>query len=223
MKILANLGILLAPFIPVSRCARIVEVRMTEEGCLPPPVSWGKKTGIYTPSSHSSFWCNLLRGGATCHREREAAHPSSPFSSFQLPLLLFLFSFLFFRHIGAIYGLVQEGGEIEGRGGRGSDKSLVVKRGDHGGGERRGGEGVQSFARPKVFHPWNRIYVYIFFDGGGNSWDSMIWMELSSTWDKPSVFQHGNVGIEFFAEILIEKHKKGKLIDATIENKNFLV
>lgn len=140
----------------------------------------------YIYASHSSFWCNLLRGGATCHREREAAHPSSPFSSFQLPLLLFLFSFLFFRHIGAIYGLVQEGGEIEGRGGGGgSDKSLVVKRGDHGGGERREGEGVQSFARPKVFHPWNRIYVYIFFDGGGNSWDSMIWMELSSTWDKP--------------------------------------
>lgn len=114
---------------------------------------------------HSSFWCKLLRGGATCHRG--SSLPLFFLSTPPLP-----FSFLFFRHIGAIYGLVQEGGEIEERGeeGGGSDKSLVVKRGDHGGREgreRRGGEGVQSFAR-RGFHPWNRI---VFFHGGGNSGD----------------------------------------------------
>lgn len=128
----------------------------------------------------------LLRGGATCHRGWLI-----PSLSLSLPLFFLStpsplpFSFLFFRHIGAIYGLVQEGGEIEERvGGGGSDKSLVVKRGDHGGEERRRGEGgqvgegVQSFAR-RGFQSWNRIYIFRWW--GGNSWDSTIWMEFSST------------------------------------------
>lgn len=148
----------------------IVGVRMTEEGCLPLPSPYpfdafreGRKRGesvrpfkflVQAPSR----WCNLPPWLIP-----------SPFFLSTPPLP---FSFLFFRHIGAIYGLVQEGGEIEERGeeGGGSDKSLVVKRGDHGGREgreRRGGEGVQSFAR-RGFHPWNRI---VFFHGGGNSGD----------------------------------------------------
>lgn len=113
-----------------------------------------------------SRWCNL---------PPRLAHPIS----LSLPLFFLStlsplpFSFLFFRHIGAIYGLVQEGGEIEERGGGGgSDKSLVVKRGDHGGEERRRGEGgqvgegVQSFAR-RGFQSWNRIYIFRWW--GGNS------------------------------------------------------
>lgn len=66
------------------------------------------------------------------------------------------------------------GGGGRDRGGRGSDKSLVVKRGDHGG--------------ERVFNPlpdegWNRI---VFFDGGGEIFVrySAIWNEFSSTSDK---------------------------------------
>lgn len=141
-KIFANLIYTL--YTCFSMCAvGIVGVRMTEEGCLPLPSPYpfdafreGRKRGesvrpfkflVQAPSR----WCNLPPWLIP-----------SPFFLSTPPLP---FSFLFFRHIGAIYGLVQEGGEIEERGeeGGGSDKSLVVKRGDHGGREgreRRGGE-----------------------------------------------------------------------------------
>lgn len=114
---------------------------------------------------HSSFWCKLLRGGATCHRG--SSLPLFFLSTPPLP-----FSFLFFRHIGAIYGLVQEGGEIEERGeeGGGSDKSLVVKRGDHGGREgreRRGGgcsilcpTRVPSLESYSIFPWWGQFGRY---------------------------------------------------------------
>lgn len=159
---------------------------------------------------HSSFWCKLLRGGATCHRG--SSLPLFFLSTPPLP-----FSFLFFRHIGAIYGLVQEGGEIEERGeeGGGSDKSLVVKRGDHGGREgreRRGGEGVQSFAR-RGFHPWNRI---VFFHGGGNSGD-MDGILVNLDKRGPVFFNMGMLvgNVEnFLEEILMNKwENRGKLID----------
>lgn len=71
-------------------------------------------------------------------------------------------------------GRREGGGGGRDRGGRGSDKSLVVKRGDHGG--------------ERVFNPlpdegWNRI---VFFDGGGEIFVrySAIWNEFSSTSDK---------------------------------------
>lgn len=69
------------------------------------------------------------------------AHPASSFLPLSAP-----FSFLFFRHIAAIYGLLQEGGEIErGREGR-PDKSLVVKRAEIGCCARATGRGLDPWA-----------------------------------------------------------------------------
>lgn len=102
MKILANLGILLAPFIPVSRDVRGWDrgVRMTEEGCLPPTlavrcISWGKKRGesVYRYAPHSSFWCNRSFAVVQLATEAGSSHLSLspsflPFNPLSPPLFI---------------------------------------------------------------------------------------------------------------------------------------
>lgn len=188
---------------------------MTEEGCLPLPSPYpfdafreGRKRGesvrpfkflVQAPSR----WCNLPPWLIP-----------SPFLPFNPSSPLFI-PFLPAHRCNLWTGSGRRRDRREGEEGGGSDKSLVVKRGDHGGREgreRRGGEGVQSFAR-RGFHPWNRI---VFFHGGGNSGD-MDGILVNLDKRGPVFFNMGMLvgNVEnFLEEILMNKwENRGKLID----------